>query len=108
MSDKDDEQTDEHEWEFDKEFHMLCNNPEQLKKGVEKFLTDTIDLYTLGIVFDIHRKFKTNAYNKDVCYDPEKLNPPPLGVDIFGNANTKKNMEVACPNCNKRNVTAIK
>lgn len=99
--------SDEEVWNYDKDFHNICNNESLLKEAVDGLLTNIIDEHTLGIIFEQHRKFKTNALDKDVYYDPEKLNPPPLGVEIFGNNNLRKNQECACPNC-KRVVACTK
>lgn len=92
---------------YDKDFHGICHSSDVLKKACEKLIADIIDFHTLGLVFEQHKKWKTNAWDKEIVFDADKLNPPPLGVEIFGNGNMKKNLEVTCPNC-QRVVAAVK
>ncbi|VEN41077.1 unnamed protein product [Callosobruchus maculatus] len=48
------------------ELHELVSDEQALRSAVEHFYDQLVDELTLGIIFDIHRKFKTNAYDLDV------------------------------------------
>ncbi|KAL1501146.1 hypothetical protein ABEB36_006530 [Hypothenemus hampei] len=44
------------------DFHELMNDKQLLKNCVEKFFDNLVDEFTLGVIFETHRKYKTNAY----------------------------------------------
>nr|CAH7737778.1 unnamed protein product [Callosobruchus chinensis] len=49
-----------------KDLHELVSDEPALRSAVEHFYDQLVDQLTVGIIFDIHRKFKTNAYDLDV------------------------------------------
>ncbi|KAJ8960321.1 hypothetical protein NQ318_004055 [Aromia moschata] len=88
-----------------KDFHELVNNKQALRTSTENFFNNLIDEMTLGIIFDLHRKYKTNAYDLDVddsCDEDDSGD-----IDIFVENNLKKTQECVCPNCD-RAVAAIR
>lgn len=68
---------------FDKEFHEIVSNKEVLSTATEKFLNNIIDEITLGIIFDLHRKYKTDSFSLDSDHSPSS-GETVLNVDIFG------------------------
>lgn len=87
---------------FDREFHEIVTNKDVLRRTTEKFLYNLIDDMTLGIIFDTHRKFKTNAFSLDRDESPSEINNTfPSNVDIFGQNNIKKTMDCMCPKCGR-------
>ncbi|KAG5894766.1 hypothetical protein JTB14_032653 [Gonioctena quinquepunctata] len=82
-----------------KDFHELVSDKQELHTAIENFFNNTIDELTLGIIFDLHRKYKTTAYDLDVsdsCEEGETGD-----IDIFGQYNLKKTQECVCPNCDR-------
>lgn len=68
---------------FDKEFHEIVSNKEVLAASTEKFLNNIIDEITLGIIFDLHRKYKTDSFSLDSDHSPSSEETL-LNVEIFG------------------------
>lgn len=86
---------------FDKEFHDIVSENINFSQTVERFLNNLIDDITLGIIFDIHRKFKTNGFSLDVDdFSTSEINTQ--NMDTFGHRNKKKTQELCnCPHCDK-------
>lgn len=86
---------------FDKEFHDLVSDKENFAHITEKFLHNLIDDITLGVIFDIHRKFKTNGF----CLDVDDFSTSEIKIlnkDNFGQHKIKKNKETCkCPQCGR-------
>ncbi|XP_022914051.1 SAGA-associated factor 11 homolog isoform X2 [Onthophagus taurus] len=85
----------------------VVNDPVQLRTLTEKLINSMIDQVTLGILFDAHRKHYTKTFNLDRDKSPEKMEPLPSHVDIFGNHNLKKTEDCVCPICD-RQVAALR
>ncbi|XP_056635524.1 SAGA-associated factor 11 homolog isoform X1 [Diorhabda sublineata] len=86
-----------------KDFHELVSNKQALRSAVDTFFNNVIDDLTVGIIFDLHRKYKTNAYALDIEDTSEDTDQGDF--DIFSH-NSKKNQDCICPNCD-RAVAAI-
>lgn len=86
---------------LDKEFHEIVTNKEVLSATTEKFLNNLVDEITLGIIFDFHRKYKTDSFSLDgelSTSSGETLS----NVDIFAQHKVKKNQYLCnCPNCHR-------
>ncbi|XP_072389941.1 SAGA-associated factor 11 homolog [Diabrotica undecimpunctata] len=81
-----------------KDFHELVNNKQAMRAATETFLNNLIDELTLGIIFDVHRKHKINAFDLDVDENSEDVD----AVDFeYLSHNTKKNQDCVCPNCDR-------
>lgn len=90
------------EYTFDKEFHDLVTDKENISHVTERFLNNLIDDITLGIIFDIHRKFKTNGF----CLDVDDFSTSEIKIlnkDGFGQHKIKKSKEppCKCPQCGR-------
>ncbi|CAH0550175.1 unnamed protein product [Brassicogethes aeneus] len=85
-----------------KDFHELVQNKHELKASINNFFYNLVDEMAIGIIFDLHRKYKTNAYELDDSQDEEENKD----VDVFAEHNLKKTQECVCPNCD-RAVAAI-
>ncbi|KAJ8925767.1 hypothetical protein NQ315_009615 [Exocentrus adspersus] len=86
-----------------KDLHELVSNKQALRMSVENFLNSLIDEMTLGIIFDLHRKYKTNAYDLEVddsCDDDDSGD-----MDAFSQPNLKKIQDCNCPNCGRAMAT---
>lgn len=83
-----------------KDFHELVSNKEVLRTSVENFLQNTIDELTLGIIFDLHRKYKTKSYEIDLEED-EGDDDEAGEADFFVQHDIKKTQECVCPNCDR-------
>ncbi|KAJ3650115.1 hypothetical protein Zmor_021823 [Zophobas morio] len=83
-----------------KDFHELVTNKEVLRTSVESFLNNVIDELTLGIIFDLHRKYKTNSYEIDMEEDDGDEDEA-AEVDIFAQHDVKKTQDCVCPNCDR-------
>lgn len=92
---------EERKFSFDREFHEIVTNKEVLQHTTENFLNNLIDDITLGIIFDLHRKFKTKAFNLDRDNSPALSEQIASNVDIFGQNNMKKTQECVCPKCGR-------
>lgn len=82
-----------------KDFHELVSNKQLLRTSVENFLNNLVDEMTLGIIFDLHRKYKTNAYDLEVDDSCEEDDSGDM--DIFSQYNLKKIQDCNCPNCDR-------
>ncbi|XP_023016504.1 SAGA-associated factor 11 homolog [Leptinotarsa decemlineata] len=82
-----------------KDLHELVSDKQKLRASVDNFLNNLIDELTLGIIFDQHRKYKTNAYDLDVADGCEEVESSE--IDIFGQFNLKKTQDCVCPNCDR-------
>ncbi|EFA07309.1 SAGA-associated factor 11 homolog [Tribolium castaneum] len=82
-----------------KDFHELVSNKEILRTSVESFLNNVIDELTLGIIFDLHRKYKTNAYEVDM--EEEEGDEEDAEADVFTQQDVKKTQDCVCPNCDR-------
>lgn len=87
-----------------KDFHELVSNKQALRTSVEHFLNNLIDELTLGIIFDLHRKHKTNAYDLDV---DESCDEGYADLESLAQHKLKKTQDCVCPNCD-RAVAAIR
>lgn len=87
-----------------KDFHELVSNKQLLRTSVENFLNNLVDEMTLGIIFDLHRKYKTNAYDLEVDDSCEEDDSGDM--DIFSQYNLKKNQDCNCPICERAVVAA--
>lgn len=84
---------------FDIDFHEIVTDKATLSTVTEKFLNNIIDEITLGIIFDMHKKFKTEVFSLD-CDNPTEAHPEHMNGDIFGQPNIKRNREgCECPIC---------
>lgn len=79
------------------ELHELVSNKHDFKNALNSFLNNLVDDMVLGIIFDLHRKYKTNAYELDDSQDEEENKD----IDIFAQHNMKKTQECMCPNCER-------
>lgn len=87
---------------FDKEFHEIVTNMDVLRRTTEKFLNNLIDDITLGVIFDMHRKFKMKTFNLDNDDSSSTINLDIENrMDIFNQGHVKKTMECMCPKCGK-------
>lgn len=81
------------------DFHNLVTNKELLRTSTEKLLTSLVDEFTLGIIFDVHRKYKTNAYDLNGEEDGYELQKAP-DITALSNYPTKKiKKNCICPEC---------
>lgn len=48
------------------DLHDVVRNESVLKKSLNNFLNNLVDELTLGIIFDLHRKYKTDSYDWSV------------------------------------------
>ncbi|KAF7278507.1 SAGA associated factor 11kDa isoform X2 [Rhynchophorus ferrugineus] len=81
-----------------KDFEEMMSDKEVLQSCIRSFIDNLVKELTLGIIFDLHRKYRTNAYCLEVeSGDEEDSNDG----DIFQQPNVKKNQETrsVCPNC---------
>lgn len=81
-----------------KDFHELVSNQQALRTSVENFLNNIIDELTLGIIFDLHRKYKTNAYDLDV---DESCDEGYADLESLSQHKLKKPQDCVCPNCDR-------
>lgn len=73
----------------------LVDNEELLHRSVGNFLNNLIDELTLGIIFDQHRKFKTDSY--DLTVDMSEIAKEDQKIHYSGNLFNI----VVCPVCAK-------
>ncbi|XP_050296452.1 SAGA-associated factor 11 homolog [Anthonomus grandis grandis] len=84
---------------LEQDFKDLLSNKQVLQNSVEKFLNNLFDEITLGLIFDLHRKYKTRAYgpvteNGDDDDEHKQI--------VFPTHNpVKNNQKCICPNCEK-------
>lgn len=84
---------------FDIDFHEIVTDKAVLSTTTEKFLNNIIDEITLGIIFDMHKRFKTDVFNLDGDNATE-TRPEHMNGDIFVQHNIKRNRDVCeCPIC---------
>lgn len=83
---------------FAKDFHELVTNKQSLRTSVEHFLNNVIDEITLGIIFDQHRKYKTNAYDLEI---DENCDEGYGNLDLLGQHKLKKRLNCICPACKR-------
>lgn len=76
-----------------RDLHELVSNKPGLRVALEHFLANVIDKITLGIIFDLHRKYKTQAYEVEEDSEDEE------NADISIQHNLKKIPECVCPYC---------
>lgn len=89
----------------EKEFREIVANKDALLRSTEKVLENIVDDITLGIIFDVHRQYKTGAYSlieRDSMVSSyaikEDVTPH---FDIFGQYNQKQNHACTCPKCSR-------
>ncbi|CAH1116580.1 unnamed protein product [Phaedon cochleariae] len=82
-----------------RDFHDLISDKQQLRASLENFLNNLVDEFTLGIIFHLHRKYKTNAYDLDVSDSCDENEPG--DIDIFSQHNLKKTQDCVCPYCDR-------
>lgn len=82
-----------------KDFHDLVNNKQALRVAVESFYNNVVDEITLGIIFDSHRKYKTNAYDMEL--EDSGDDNDDVDVDVFAQYNLKKAQDCICPHCDR-------
>lgn len=80
-----------------KEFHELVGSKQSLRTSAENFLNNVIDELTLGIIFDQHRKYKTNAYDLEVDENTDEVY---TDLDPIQHK-MKKTLNCICPACKK-------
>ncbi|KAL3287347.1 hypothetical protein HHI36_001821 [Cryptolaemus montrouzieri] len=83
-----------------KDFHEIVNNKQLLRTATEKFLNNLIDDLTLGVIFDIHRKAKTRAFDLDGEGDGVEVEKG-MDIEIFSQYNIKKTQDCVCPYCDR-------
>ncbi|ENN72043.1 SAGA-associated factor 11 homolog [Dendroctonus ponderosae] len=81
------------------DFQEMMKNKQVLKGCVESFFDNAVDEATLGIIFDVHRKFKTNAY----CLEVHQLGEEDETSknEAFQQASVKNCQKFNCPNCER-------
>lgn len=89
---------------FAKDFHELVTNKQSLRNSVEHFLSNVIDEITLGIIFDQHRKYKTNAYDLEI---DENCDEGYSNLELVAQNKLKKTLNCICPAC-KREYAAVR
>ncbi|KAL1490022.1 hypothetical protein ABEB36_013934 [Hypothenemus hampei] len=74
------------------DFHELMNDRQLLKSCVEKFFDNLVDEFTLGVIFETHRKYKTNSYSLEANdrTDSDRLTK---------HDRMKTIQKCGCPNC---------
>ncbi|CAH1982416.1 unnamed protein product [Acanthoscelides obtectus] len=78
------------------DLHELVSNKQDLRSAVEHFFDQLVDEFTLGIIFDVHRKFKTNAYDLDL-----ENGAGGNGTGIDEDEDEEEAPACICPNCNR-------
>lgn len=81
-----------------KDFHELVSNKQLLRTSVEHFLNNVIDEISLGIIFDQHRKYKTNAYDLEI---DENCDEGYGNLDLANQHKLKKTLNCTCPACKR-------
>lgn len=81
------------------DFQDMMSNKQVLRSCIEKFVDNLVDEFTLGVVFDLHRKFKTNAYCMEIQDDGEEDDPNK--VEVLQQASVKNYQKFSCPNCDR-------
>lgn len=81
------------------DFQEMMKNKQVLRGCVESFFDNAVDEATLGIIFDVHRKFKTKAY----CLEVNQLGEEDETSknDAFQQASVKNSQKFNCPNCER-------
>lgn len=80
-----------------KDFHDLVANKDQLRPSVENFLNNIVDELTLGIIFDCHRKIKTQAYE----IEAEEDEGDDEDDEVFAQDFRNKTQVCVCPICDR-------
>lgn len=94
-----DENTDLFE-NLSEDFQEMMSDKLVLRNCIDKFIENLIDQFTLGIIFDLHRKYKINAYCLEV-EDSDDDDDDSSESDVFQQVNIKKNQDCVCPNCDR-------
>lgn len=81
-----------------KDFHEFIHNKQCLRTSLENFLNNVVDDITLGIIFDQHRKYKTNAYDLDVEENSDESNN---SLELVAQHKLKKTLNCICPSCKR-------
>lgn len=87
---------------FAKDYHDLVTNKPALRHSVEQFLNNVIDEITLGIIFDQHRKYKTNAYDLESDENCDEGFGSLCGREFVGQHKLKKSLNCICPACKRK------
>lgn len=80
-----------------KDFHELVSNKHLLRPAIEHFLNNVIDEITLGIIFDQHRKYKTNAYDLEIDENCDGYG----NLELVAQNKLKKTLNCICPACKR-------
>ncbi|XP_066147769.1 SAGA-associated factor 11 homolog isoform X2 [Euwallacea fornicatus] len=81
------------------DFQNLMGDKAVLRTCIEKFIDNMVDEFTLGIIFDIHRKYKTNAYCLEIQDNEEKDDLEKIkGLQQTSGKNHQK---FTCPSCDR-------
>ncbi|CAG9859651.1 unnamed protein product [Phyllotreta striolata] len=78
------------------DFHDLVQNKQMLRSSVENFFDNLLDELTLGIIFDLHRRYKTDASFLDADELVEDME-----IDTLFQHRAKKAPECPCPVCHR-------
>ncbi|XP_066256097.1 SAGA-associated factor 11 homolog [Euwallacea similis] len=81
------------------DFQNLMGNKAILRACIEKFIDNMVDEFTLGIIFDIHRKYKTNAYCLEIR-DSEGKDDLEKTKGLQQTSG-KNHQRFTCPNCER-------
>lgn len=81
------------------DFQDLMSDKQVVRNCVEKFIDNVVSELTLGIIFDVHRKCKTNAYCLDVEENGEDEDTNK--TEVFQQNSVKSNLKCICPNCER-------
>ncbi|XP_066249484.1 SAGA-associated factor 11 homolog [Euwallacea similis] len=81
------------------DFQDMMGDKEVLRTCVGKFFDNIVDEFTLGIIFDIHRKYKTNAYCLEIQDNEEKDDLEKN--EALQQASARNHQKFACPSCER-------
>ncbi|XP_030766807.1 SAGA-associated factor 11 homolog [Sitophilus oryzae] len=76
-----------------KDFQDMMNDKQTLRSCIDSFLNHRMDELTLGVIFDMHRKYKTNVFYLEIDSSDEK------NKDDYNNQ--LDTLDCICPTCQK-------
>lgn len=91
-----------------KDFHELVSNKQTLRNSVENFLHNLIDEIMVGIIFDQHRKYKTDAYDLEMDENKDEVICDGGYDDNLGLTNLKSKRTCICPSCKRKFAAGVK
>ncbi|CAG9764050.1 unnamed protein product [Ceutorhynchus assimilis] len=84
--------------QMQEDFKKMMIDKQVLQKCIETFLDEIIDQLTLGIIFDLHRKFKTKAYCLEVKENEEEADAE-QSEELPLSPVKSSPQKCVCPNC---------